>query len=76
MGGLRYHDRKRLCFFVDKGNVDSFFEQLTKLNEFVKQQWVGQGNSSELYDHIGSRVIVVLDNASCLLYTSPSPRDS
>lgn len=24
----------------------------------------GQGNSSELYDHIGSRVIVILDNAS------------
>lgn len=38
MGGLRYHDRKRLCFFVDRGNADSFFEQLVKLNEFVKQE--------------------------------------
>lgn len=37
MGGLRYHDKSRLCFFVDKGNADSFFEQLVKLNEFVKQ---------------------------------------
>jgi transposase len=64
MGGLRYHDRKRLCFFVDKGNADSFFEQLVKLNEFVKQEWVRQGNSSELYERIGPRVIVILDNAS------------
>ncbi len=44
MGGLRYHDRKRLCFFIDRGDGDSFFEQLVKLNEFVKQEWVSQGN--------------------------------
>ena len=52
------------CFFVDKGNADSFFEQQVLLNEFVKQEWVGQGNSSELYERIGPRVIVILDNAS------------
>jgi len=43
MGGLRHHDRKRLCYFVDKGNADSFFEQLEKLNKFVKQEWIEQG---------------------------------
>ncbi len=64
MGGLRYHDRKRLCFFIDKGNADSFFEQLVKLNDFVKQEWVQQGNIAELYERIGPRVVVVLDNAS------------
>ena len=64
MGGLRYHDRKRLCFFIDKGNADSFFEQLIKLNEFAKQEWVDQGNPSELYQRIGPRVLVILDNAS------------
>ena len=64
MGGLRYHDRKRLCFFIDKGNADSFFEQLVKLNEFVKQEWVAQGNYSEFYERIGSRVLLILDNAS------------
>lgn len=64
MGGLRYHDRKRLCFFIDKGNADSFFEQLVKLNDFVKQEWVQQGNIAELYERIGPRVLVVLDNAS------------
>lgn len=35
MGGLRYPERKHLCYFADKGNADSFFEQL-ELNEFVK----------------------------------------
>ena len=64
MGGLRYHDRKRLCFFIDKGNADSFFEQLVKLKDFVKQEWVQQGNIAELYERIGPRVLVVLDNAS------------
>jgi transposase len=64
MGGLRYHDRKRLCFFIDRGNADSFFEQLVKINEFVKQEWVAQGNESGLYGRIGPRVLIILDNAS------------
>ena len=64
MGGLRSHDKKRLCYFVDKGNADSFFEQLKHLNEFVRQEWVEQGNLAELYERIGPRVLVILDNAS------------
>jgi hypothetical protein len=39
-----------LCYFIDKGNADSFFEQLVKLNEFIKQEWVEQGNQAELYE--------------------------
>ena len=35
MGGLHYHDRFPLSFFVDKGNGESFFEQLVLLNKFV-----------------------------------------
>ena len=64
MGGLRYHDRLRLNFFVDKGNGRSFFEQLSKLNEFVKQEWIKQGNKSELYERIGPKALIILDNAS------------
>jgi len=64
MGGLRYHDRRCLCYFIDKGNADSFFEQLVKLNEFIKQEWVEQGNQAELYEKIGPRVLVILANAS------------
>ncbi len=64
MGGLRSHDRKRLCYFIDKGNAESFFEQLEHLNEFVKQEWVEQGNQAKLYEKTGPRVLVILDNAS------------
>ena len=49
---------------VDKGNADSFFEQLVKLNESVFTEWVEQGNVAELYEKIGPRVLVILDNAS------------
>lgn len=46
MGGLREHDRKRLCFFVDKGNADNFFQQLRQLYEFVQQEWIEGWESS------------------------------
>jgi len=64
MGGLRHHDRKRLCYFLDKGNADSFFEKLEKLNEFVRQEWIPQGNKAELYARIGTKILIILDNAS------------
>ena len=64
MGGLRYHDRKNLSFFVENGNGESFFESLEKLNQFIKAEWVCQGNKDELYEQIGPRVLVILDNAS------------
>ena len=48
MGGLRYHDKLSLNFFVDKGSGESFFESLEKLNEFIKVEWSRQGNKSEL----------------------------
>ncbi len=46
MGGLRYHDRLRLGFFIDNGFADSFFEQLV-LNKFVFPEWAGQRNLAE-----------------------------
>ena len=64
MGGLRYHDKFRLSFFVDKGNSESFFEQLEKLNKFVCAEWVRQGNKAEFYDRIGPIILVILDTAS------------
>ena len=64
MGGLRYHDRKNLSFFVKNGDGESFFESLEKLNKFIKAEWTRQGNKDELYERIGSIILVVLDNAS------------
>ena len=45
-------------------NGESFFESLEKLNNFVGTEWVKQGNKLELYQRIGPRVLVILDNAS------------
>ncbi len=64
MGGLRYHDRKNLSFFVENGNGESLFESLEKLNQFIKAEWVRQRNKDALYEQIGPRVLVILDNAS------------
>ena len=64
MGGIREQDRKRVCFFIQRGNADTFYEQVEQLHEFVKQEWVIQGNSSENFQQCGPKIVVVLDNAS------------
>ena len=64
MGGLRFHDKKRLCFFIKKGNGESFIEQLERLQNFVKQEWIEQGNSAEDFVAQGPKILIVLDNAS------------
>lgn len=35
MGGLRYHDKKRMNFVIKKVNADVFYEQLKSLNNFL-----------------------------------------
>ncbi|NES93443.1 IS630 family transposase [Okeania sp. SIO2B9] len=64
MGGLRYGDKKRKCFFIEKGDGDIFLEQLKKINSFVREEWVGKGNRAEDFKKKGPKVILILDNAS------------
>lgn len=64
MGGIREHDRKRLCFFIKKGDADTFYEQLQQLNEFVKKEWVEKGNHPEFFKDKGPKIVIILDNAS------------
>jgi len=64
MGAMREQDRKRVCFFIEKGNADVFYEQVEKLDEFVKQEWIAQGNLSEEFEQSGPRIVIILDNAS------------
>lgn len=63
MGGVRYHDRKRMCYFIKKGTGESFYEQLEQLNQFVLQEWVAVGNDEERFSEPGPKILVVLDNA-------------
>lgn len=64
MGGLRSHDKKRLCFFIKRGNGESFIEKLKQLQDFVLQEWVNQGKSDKCFPTQGPKIVVVLDNAS------------
>ena len=64
MGGLRLSDKKRLCYFIKKGNAETFYEQLQQLNEFVLKEWVDQGNRAEDFQSKGSKIVIILDNAS------------
>ncbi len=43
MRAVRFHDKKRLCYFVKKGDSQTFYEQLEQLNEAVKKEWIEQG---------------------------------
>ena len=64
MGGVRYHDRKRVCYFIDKGNSETFYTQLEQLNEWVKQEGVEQGNRPEYFEDKDPKILIILDNAS------------
>ena len=64
MGGIREYDRKRLCFFIKKGNADTFYEQLQQLNLLVRNEWIEKGNPREDFQKIGPKIVVILDNAS------------
>lgn len=64
MGAMREQDRKRICFFVEKGNADVFYEQVKKLYEFVKKEWMEQANRVEEHKQRDPKVVIILDNAS------------
>ena len=64
MGCLRYTDKKRINYFIKKGNADTFYEQLKMLNEFVKKEWVDLGNKAEDFNEKGPQILIILDNAS------------
>ncbi len=64
MGGLRLSDKKRLCYFIKRGNAETFYEQLKQLNEFILKEWVDQGNRAEDFQSDGPKIVIILDNAS------------
>lgn len=64
MGGVRYSDRKRMCYFIHKGTGDIFYQQLEQLNEFVKSEWIQQGNQEPDFQEKGPKILIIVDNAS------------
>lgn len=64
MGGIREQDRKRVCFFIQKENADTFYEIVEQLHEFVKHEWIAQGHSADQFQQHGPKIVIILDNAS------------
>ncbi len=64
MGGLRYSDKKRICFVIKKGNSETFYEQLKQLNNQIAQEWAAQGNNLKEFRKKGPKIVIILDNAS------------
>ncbi len=57
-------DRKRVGFFMETGNADTFLLQLRQLNELIKLEWVNKGNCSSDFQTHEPKIILILDNAS------------
>ena len=64
MGGVRYHDKKRLNFVIKKGDASTFYEQIKSLNTLLIEEWVEQGNHRENFVASGVKFMIILDNAS------------
>ena len=64
MGGLRYHDKKRINFFIEKGNADIFYEQIKQLNDWLLKEWIEQGNKIDDFKKSSAKIVIILDNAS------------
>ena len=64
MGGLRYHDKKRLNFVIKRGDSNTFHEQINALNDSIVQEWRDLGNQAEKFAESGMKIVIILDNAS------------
>lgn len=64
MGRVRFHNRKRMCYFIDKGNGESVYEKVKKLNEFVRNEWISAGNLESTFSDNGRLILIILDHPS------------
>ena len=64
MGAVRYSDKKRFVEFLSKSNSNSFYKVLKLFNQDLISEWVEGGNNREDFTGKGSKIVIVLDNAS------------
>lgn len=64
MGAVRHSDKKRLVDFVSKGDGDNFYSTLKVIEREVKYEWISEGNKAEDFVSKGTKIIIILDNAS------------
>jgi hypothetical protein len=59
MGGLRYHDKKRLNFVIKRGDSNTFHEQINALNDSIVQEWRDLGNQAEKFAESGMKIVII-----------------
>ena len=64
MCGLRYHDKKRLSFVIERGESNKLYEQIKALNDAIVKESIEQGNQGENFAESGIKIVIILDNAS------------
>lgn len=62
MGGLRYHEKKWIFYFIEKGESETFYSKIRSLNDSGKKEWIDPGNKESYFSVHGPRIIVLLDN--------------
>jgi hypothetical protein len=64
MGGVRYSDKKRWVDFITTGNSQNFKSVLLIFYKDIQREWIEQGNKEEDFHKNGSKIVIILDNAS------------
>ena len=49
MGGLRYNDKKRISFVIEKGDADTFYRQIKALHILLRKEWVETGKPEKIF---------------------------
>jgi hypothetical protein len=63
-GALKHSDKKRLCYFVNKGDSLTFYEQVKNFYEALIQEWITAGNKLEDFEEKSAQIVIILDNTS------------
>ncbi len=64
MGGLRYTDKKRINFVINKRESESFYQKIKGFHNCIIKEWVELGNSEEEFRERGPKLVIILDNTS------------
>ena len=64
MGGVRYSDKKRFVEFIKKGTSETFYEVVEVFYKEIIKEWVEAGNKEEDFREKGSKIVLIIDNAS------------
>ena len=62
MGGLRYKDKKRISFVIEKGDADTFYRQIKAWHILLRKKWVETGKPEENFQELEPKIVIILEN--------------